>query len=58
MFEVDRQWIERLYQCLYKAKSLEKEDLVVKLSKLELKFFKLQMEESDWDELHLIEQEL
>lgn len=58
MFEVDRQWIERLYQCLYKAKSLEKEDLVVKLSKLELKFFKLQMGESDWDELHLIEQEL
>lgn len=58
MFEVDRQWIERLYQCLYKAKSLEKEDLVVKLSRLELKFFKLQMEESDWDELHLIEQEL
>ena len=58
MFEVDRQWIERLYQCLYKAKSLEKEDLVVKLSRLELKFFKLQMEDSDWDELHLIEQEL
>ena len=58
MFEIDKQWIERLYQCLYKAKSLEKEDLVVKLSKLELKFFKLQMEESDWDELHLIEQEL
>jgi len=58
MFEVDRQWIERLYQCLYKAKSLEKEDLVIKLSKLELKFFKLQMEDIDWEELNLIEEQL
>lgn len=58
MFEVDKQWIERLYQCLYKAKSLGKNNLVLRLSKLELKFFNLKMEDENWQELDLIEDEL
>ena len=58
MFEIDKQWIERLYQCLYKAKSLDKRILVTKLNKLELKFFSLKMEDEDWSQLDLIEKEL
>ena len=58
MFEIDKQWIERLYQCLYKAQTLEKNKLVLKLNTLELKFFNLKMEDEDWQELDLIEEEL
>ena len=58
MFEIDKQWIERLYQCLYKAQTLEKNKLVLKLNMLELKFFNLKMEDEDWQELDLIEEEL
>ena len=58
MFEIDKQWIERLYQCLYKAQTLEKTKLVLKLNTLELKFFNLKMEDEDWQELDLIEEEL
>lgn len=58
MFEIDKQWIERLYQCLYKAQTLEKNKLVLKLNTLELKFFNLKMEDKDWQELDLIEEEL
>lgn len=58
MFEVDKEWLDRLYQCIYAAQGLGKDDIVIKLKKLELKFFKLDMEDEDWMLLNDIEDNL
>lgn len=58
MFEIDKQWIERLHKNLYKAQTLEKENIVIRLKHLELKFFNLSLEDEDYEKLDLIEEEL
>lgn len=58
MFEIDKQWIERVHNCLYKAEAVGKEDLILKLKKLEFKFFKVSLEDEDYEELYLIEKKL
>lgn len=58
MFEIDRQWIERVHNCMYKAKATNKEDLLIKLKKLEFKFFNISLEEYDYEQFNLIEEKL
>lgn len=58
MFEVDKQWLERLYQAIYLAESFTREDLVIKLKKLEVKFFQADLEDFEWQSLGDIEDEL
>lgn len=58
MFEVDKQWIERLHNCMYKANYFESENLILKLKKLEFKFFNLLLEDEDYEEFDLIEEKI
>jgi hypothetical protein len=58
MFEIDKQWIERLHQCMYKAELIGKQDIVNKLKKLEFKFFNLSLEDEDYEEFDLIEEKI
>lgn len=58
MFEIDKQWIARVYQCIYKAELLEKQDVIFELKKLEFKFFNLDLEDGDYEKFDLIEAEL
>lgn len=58
MFEIDKQWIERVHQCMYKAELIEKDDVLNKLKHLELKFFKMDLEDEDYEKFDLIEEEL
>ncbi len=58
MFEIDKQWIERVHQCMYKAELSGKQDIVNKLKKLELKFFNLSLEDTDYEEFDLIEEKI
>ena len=55
MFEVEKQWISRLYQALYMAELFENEDIIFELKMLELKFFKLTLEDFEWSRLGEIE---
>lgn len=58
MFEIDKQWIERVHQCIYKAELLNKQDIVFELKKLEFKFFNLDLEDEDYETFDLIEEKL
>jgi hypothetical protein len=58
MFEVDRQWIERVHQCIYKSELLDKQDIIFKLKKLQFKFFNLDLEDKDYEEFDLIEEKI
>lgn len=58
MFEIDRQWIARVHQCIYKAELLDKQDIVFKLKRLEFKFFNLDLEDEDYEKFDLIEKQL
>lgn len=58
MFEVDRQWIERVHHCIYKSELFDKQDIVFKLKKLQFKFFNLDLEDEDYEEFDLIEENL
>lgn len=58
MFEVDKQWIERVQQCLYKATVMENELILNKLKYLEFKFFNFDLEDEDYEKFDLIEEEL
>ena len=58
MFEIDKQWIERVHQCIYKAELLDKQDIVFELKKLEFRFFNLDLEDEDYEKFDLIEKNL
>lgn len=58
MFEVDKQWIERIHNCIYKANAFGAENLIIKLKKLEFKFFNLLLEDEDYEEFDLIEEKI
>lgn len=58
MFDVDKQWLERLYQAIYHVDLIGEEDLLWELKGLEIKFFKLELEDFEWQRLADIEDEL
>jgi hypothetical protein len=58
MFDVDKQWLERLYQAIYHVDLIGKDDLLWELKGLEIKFFKLELEDFEWARLGEIEDEL
>lgn len=58
MFEVDKQWIERVHNSMYKADAFRAENLTIRLKKLEFKFFNLLLEDEDYEEFDLIEEKI